>query len=98
MSSYKELLAQRERLDKQIHEVKKAEFAAVIQAVKKQIEEYGITADDLGFKGGKGRKTRQQGSISPKYQDPASGAKWSGRGKAPKWIADRPREQFLIRH
>ncbi len=96
MSSYKELLAQRAELERKIKTAKEAEYTAVIQAVKKQIEEYGILPEDLGFGRGKSRKPRQQGSISPKYKDPVSGSLWSGRGKAPKWIDGRSREEFLI--
>jgi DNA-binding protein H-NS len=32
-----------------------------------------------------------------KYRDPKSGAEWTGRGRAPKWIATaRNRDRFLI--
>lgn len=35
--------------------------------------------------------------IAPKYRDPKTGATWSGRGKAPQWIASaRNRDRFLI--
>ena len=49
---------------------------------------------------GKRRKTGKK--VKPKYKDPASGAKWSGRGRAPLWIvagekAGKKRESFLIR-
>lgn len=30
------------------------------------------------------------------YRDPKSGATWSGRGRAPAWIADKDRKKFLI--
>ncbi|WP_081868326.1 H-NS family nucleoid-associated regulatory protein [Caballeronia glathei] len=32
----------------------------------------------------------------PMYQDPKSGATWSGRGRAPAWIAGKKREKFSI--
>ncbi|WP_279608803.1 H-NS family nucleoid-associated regulatory protein [Burkholderia anthina] len=32
-----------------------------------------------------------------KYRDPKSGATWSGKGRAPSWIAkSRNRDRFLI--
>ena len=39
--------------------------------------------------------------VAPKYKDPQSGATWSGRGLAPKWLAEKEkaaakREEFLI--
>ncbi len=49
-----------------------------------------------GKRSGTGKK------VKPKYKDLASGAKWSGRGRAPLWIvaaekAGKKRESFLIR-
>ncbi|MGX6999407.1 H-NS histone family protein [Caballeronia sp. KNU42] len=32
----------------------------------------------------------------PKYRDAVSGATWSGRGRAPHWIVDKNREDFLV--
>jgi DNA-binding protein H-NS len=33
-----------------------------------------------------------------RYRDPDSGATWSGRGRVPRWIAGREREQFAVTH
>ncbi|SAL75481.1 histone family protein nucleoid-structuring protein H-NS [Caballeronia terrestris] len=42
-------------------------------------------------------KARGKGSLPPKYRDPKSGATWSGRARAPVWIAKvRDRTKFLI--
>ncbi|WP_375542284.1 H-NS family nucleoid-associated regulatory protein [Paraburkholderia sp. CNPSo 3274] len=35
-------------------------------------------------------------SLPPKYRDPRSGATWSGRGRAPGWIAGTKLERILI--
>ena len=50
----------------------------------------------------KGKRRGTGKKVKPKYKDPASGAKWSGRGRAPLWIvagekAGKKRESFLIR-
>lgn len=38
-----------------------------------------------------------RGPQAPKYRDPKSGATWSGRGKAPAWLAGaKDRSKFLI--
>lgn len=34
--------------------------------------------------------------VAAKYRDPETGATWSGRGKAPKWIAGQERDKFVI--
>ncbi|MEX3635981.1 H-NS histone family protein [Paraburkholderia sp. BR14320] len=43
------------------------------------------------------RRIVQRGGVPPKYRDRASGATWSGRGRAPAWIAGaQDRTKFLI--
>jgi DNA-binding protein H-NS len=34
--------------------------------------------------------------VAPKFKDPATGATWTGRGKAPKWIAGKDRAGFTL--
>ena len=41
-------------------------------------------------------------AVAAKYRNPATGESWSGRGRAPKWLAEelakgRSREAFLIK-
>ncbi|AQH01399.1 hypothetical protein A9R05_21455 [Burkholderia sp. KK1] len=43
------------------------------------------------------RKMQSKGAQPAKYQDPKSGATWSGRGPAPRWLAPaKDRTKFLI--
>lgn len=93
MSSYKELLAQREHLDKQIKEAIQREKADGIAKAKLIIEQYNLTASDL-FSRKAGAKSG--GKVAPKYRNSATGETWTGRGKAPKWIEGRDRSNFII--
>ncbi|SDV48584.1 H-NS histone family protein [Chitinasiproducens palmae] len=97
MPSYKELLAQREELEKQIEAARSKEFDTVVADIKQKIEFYGITAADLGM-GAKSKtaEKRPRNSVAPKYRDPKSGATWSGRGKPPRWIAGKNRDEYTI--
>ncbi len=94
MSSYKDLLAQREQLDKQIKEAIQREKADGIAKAKLIIEEYDLTAADLFSR--KSGVRNASGKVAPKYRNPATGETWTGRGKAPKWIDGRDRTSFLI--
>ncbi|WP_225721342.1 H-NS histone family protein [Candidatus Vallotiella sp. (ex Adelges kitamiensis)] len=97
MSSYQDLLVQREKLEKQIEEAKAKELVRIIEDIKQKMADYGLTLTDLGFGRGKPAKTnRPRLGVAPKYRDPASGSTWSGRGKPPKWIAEKDRNQYLI--
>ena len=94
MSSYKDLLAQREQLDKQIKEAIAREKIDGITKAKLIIEQYNLSASDLFSRKAGGKSAGNK--VAPKYRNPANGETWTGRGKAPKWIEGRDRSNFLI--
>ena len=54
-----------------------------------------------GRKAAKPKKKAAKRKVAPKYRDPQTEATWSGRGLAPKWLAEKEkagakREEFLI--
>lgn len=95
MTSYKELLAQRAALEAQIESARKSELTAAVAKVRSIIEEFGLTEADV-FKKQVSQKTTKP--VEPKYRNNQTGETWTGRGKPPKWIADKDREQFLIKN
>ena len=94
MATLQELIAQKEALDRQIVEAQRQTKADGIAKVLALMAEHGLTVADLsgnlvaGKSGGK--------KVAPKYRDPETGKTWTGRGVAPKWIAGKDREAFLI--
>ena len=94
MSSYSELLAQREQLDKQIKEAIAREKADGIAKAKVIIEQYKLTASDLFARRAGAKSTG--GKVAPKYRNPATGETWTGRGQAPKGIEGRDRSSYMI--
>lgn len=96
MATYLELKAQAEALAQQAEEARLAELGAIIASIRKQIAEYGITPDQI-FGRRRATASGERAPVAPKYRDPKTGATWSGRGKAPQWIAKaRKRDRFLI--
>lgn len=96
MATYHELKAQAEALARQAEEARLAELESVITAIREQIAEYGITPDQL-FGRRHAATSKARGPVAPKYRDPKTGTTWSGRGKAPRWIASaKNRDRFLI--
>lgn len=95
--SLKDLLQQREALEKAIADARQNEISAAVAKVRELIAEYGLTAQDV-FPGRTGRAagTKSASKVAAKYRDPATGQTWTGRGKAPKWIDGKDRAQFLI--
>lgn len=95
MSSYKELLKQRENLEKQINEARQSEMANAIAKVRAMIDEYALTPQEV-FPASRARSAASGTKVAPKYRDPATGQTWTGRGKAPKWIQNQDRAAFVI--
>ncbi|MBK7656549.1 MAG: H-NS histone family protein [Burkholderiaceae bacterium] len=100
MASYKELIQQREALEQAIAAARQSEITLALNQVKALVADFGLTADDIFGSGAKLRvpkvSNKPSGKVAPKYRDPATGATWTGRGKAPKWIQDKDRASFLI--
>jgi len=99
MSTYKELKAQAEALLKQAEAARRAEIASVVADIQARMKEYGISLNDL--KGG-ATKTQARAAVAAKYRNPATGQSWSGRGRAPRWLAEelakgRSKDAFLIK-
>ena len=95
--SYKELIAQREALEQQISTARKQEIGIAVSEIQALVSEFGLTANDV-FPAGRARaaSVNKGNPVAPKYRDPATGQTWTGRGKAPLWIRDKQRDQFLI--
>lgn len=102
------LLARRNQLNAEIEAVQTTLRRDALENCVAAITEYGFTEFELGLRKVKEIPAGRRGSATfkPKaaraplpalYQDPESGATWSGRGKAPKWIAEGDRDSFLIR-
>jgi len=100
------------RLQKRAEALQQKKRAPAIIQIVRTMREFGITPNDVAAAFGKGSRTKKlaakntktttaKKTIAPKYQDPASGKTWTGRGKPPRWLADAERagarrEQFLI--
>jgi DNA-binding protein H-NS len=95
MSTYKELLQQREALESKIAEARQREISQAVSQARALVAEFGLTAQDV-FPTGKARAATSGGKVAAKYRDPATGKTWTGRGKAPKWIDGQDRTKFLI--
>lgn len=96
MATYKELKAQLAELESQAAVARQQEFETVLADIRAKVAEFGYTQQDI-FGSRRGRAGLSHHAAPPKYRDPASGATWSGRGRAPNWIKDaKNRDKFLI--
>ncbi len=91
MATLKELMAQRQAIDRQIEQTKKQDRSGAIAKVRALMDEYGLSVDDLGKKAAAKRKTgkgtgKSTGKVAPKFRNTSTGETWSGRGLQPRWL------------
>ena len=77
-----DLITQQAELAKKIAELKKNNRKEAVEQVKNLMTQYDITVEDLVKK----TSAAAGSKVPPKWQDPVSGAKWSGRGRTPAWF------------
>ena len=77
-----DLIAQQAELAKKIAELKKNNRKEALERVKNLMAQYDITVEDLAKETSSAAGTK----VPPKWQDPVSGAKWTGRGRPPAWF------------
>ena len=90
MSTYRQLKQQIAALEKKATLAMKEEATKVIETIKQQIAEFGLTAADLGLEiarraGARTTKVKKL-VLTPKYREPSTGKTWNGHGKRPGWI------------
>ncbi len=74
-----------------------------LNKIRDLMADHGLTIADIDAYVGKKRGRKASVTVAPtrtveaKYRDPKTGATWSGRGRAPGWIASaRDRSRYLI--
>jgi DNA-binding protein H-NS len=89
------LLRKRARLEAEIAELKQVEREAALFKIRTLMQIHGLTLADIDPQRASARQTAIS-KVVPKYRDPNSGQVWSGRGRAPRWMQGRAKEDFLI--
>ena len=91
MTSLQELLAQKEALEQQIAQIQKAERADALQNARSLIGTFDLTVDELF-----GKQKSIGKAVAVKYRNPETGETWTGRGRAPRWLDGKNREDFAV--
>ena len=94
MATYKELLAEANKLFEQAEKQRVAELHGIIADVSSKIAEYKLTPEQCGFKLPAASKaaaaTTPKAKGEPKYANPANPSETyaGGRGAKPKWMKE----------
>ncbi|PMS17479.1 histidine biosynthesis protein [Trinickia dabaoshanensis] len=105
MPTLEAIQAKIQRLQEQAEAMKAKQASVVLGRIAELMSKNGISVEDIEAYVGNNKDgairgkpaTTQTSSVAAKYQDPKSGATWSGRGRAPSWIANaKNRDRFLV--
>lgn len=87
MATYLELMAQAQKLLAEAEQARKRELASVIADIKATMNQYGITASDLGATANVAKKTSKSKSAATAKYRSLNGELWAGgRGRKPAWV------------
>ncbi len=105
MATLEQIQAKLKKLQAQAEALLAKKSQAAIDEIRSLMETHGLTAADIDAPAaGKKRGPKPVGksvgvakTSAVQYQDPKTGATWSGRGRAPGWIAKaKDRSKFLV--
>lgn len=94
--SYKEIKAQIAELEKEAELARKSEMSGAREQILAIMREHSLTASDISKIQPQAAKGQSKGSVPAIYRNPETNETWTGRGRAPRWIADQDREKFRI--
>ncbi len=99
MKTLESLFAQKADIEKQIADLRNQGRLDAIEKTRALVAEFGLTPDEVfgGTKRKPGKGSLAGTKVAAKYRDPETGKTWTGRGVAPKWIAGKERDAFLIK-
>jgi DNA-binding protein H-NS len=97
MPTYKEYQSQIAELQALAEKARQDELAEARNKIRQLMREYDLAPQDL-LSEKKGTASAKKGAaVQPRYRDPHSGATWSGRGRSPRWLSGRNKDDFLIK-
>jgi DNA-binding protein H-NS len=93
-TSYADLKRQIQELQEQAEKARAAEIADAKNKIKEIMQTYNLTLGDLG---GPSKPVKVTKPVPVKYRNSETGETWTGRGRAPKWLDGKKKEDYLIK-
>ncbi|BBP98560.1 hypothetical protein BSFA1_36890 [Burkholderia sp. SFA1] len=101
MSTLESIQARIEALQAKADALVAKQSEGALQKIRDLMSLHGLSISDIEQYSGTRKKTGRSKSLKKQstvaYQDPKTGATWSGRGRAPGWIAQaKDRSKFAV--
>lgn len=97
MSTYAEIKAQIAELESKAQQARIVELDAAKARIAEIMKAYHLTLDDITSSARAKAPSRVRQPVAIKYRDSASGETWTGRGRAPRWLAGKNKEDYLVK-
>ncbi|MBC7415684.1 MAG: H-NS histone family protein [Herminiimonas sp.] len=95
-ATYAEIIKQIAELQRAAEEARKNEIAEAKEKIATIMQEFGLSLSDLNSLG-KVRASKEKVVVAPQFKNPETGAQWSGRGRAPRWLDGNDKEKFRVK-
>jgi DNA-binding protein H-NS len=101
MSTLESIQSRIEALQAKANALVAKQSDGALQKIHELMSRYSLSISDIehytGSRKKSGRSTTSSKQSTVAYQDPKTGATWSGRGRAPAWIANaKDRSKFAV--
>ncbi len=96
MSTYQDYQKQIVELKRLASEARESEATAGVAKIKEIMQTYGLTIADIGG-AVKTKSSKPKKEVPAKYRDTASGQEWTGRGRSPRWLDGKNKDDYLIK-
>lgn len=90
MADLNQLIEQRNALEKQIEQIKEQERANALHQVRELVKLHDFKTKEVFG------KSATRSKVAVKYREPQTGATWTGRGLAPKWLEGKDKAAYQI--
>lgn len=97
MPTYAEYVEQIQKLQALAEAARKAEIDDAVRKIKDLMQLHGVTVADLSSARSV-KVSKAKGAVAAQFTNPATGETWTGRGRAPRWLDGKDKEQFRIKN
>lgn len=97
MPTYQQYQEQIAKLQELAEQARQDELVEARRKVRELMDAHKLSPSDFAEPNKKIKPAEKKGTVQAKYRDPDSGATWTGRGRAPRWLNGRNKEEFRIK-
>lgn len=97
MTTYQEYQAKIAELQNLAESARREELNNAKEKIAAIMREHGLSLADLAGASKPAKVSKPRAPVPMKYRDSATGQTWTGRGRAPKWLEGKKKEDFLIK-